>query len=225
MKKKYCSLHGFEPWSLHSAMYYVFALSSWHWATPAEWITPFKCSLSATERRTTAAKRDDLHSKSLFLVKNKGQWNAKISPKAAYGNFAMRTKFSGRLESKWERTGRNWSNFAHWHTHTTAAKLVVRNSPLHKGNERKNIKNSSPESIIMNAHYPFLKLTIITWITSMTVVYQVFTCTANTTGLRIYWTDGIINYQPGSSIIHHRLITGDPWRQCNPVMNWKNWIL
>ena len=30
--------------------------------------------LSATERRTTAAKRDDLHSKSLFLVKNKGQW-------------------------------------------------------------------------------------------------------------------------------------------------------
>ena len=25
----------------------------------------------------TAAKRDDLHSKSLFLVKNKGQWNEK----------------------------------------------------------------------------------------------------------------------------------------------------
>ena len=41
-----------------------------------------------------------LHSKSLFLVKNKGQWNAKSGPKAAYGNFAMRTKFSGRLESK-----------------------------------------------------------------------------------------------------------------------------
>ena len=36
----------------------------------------------------TAAKRDDLHSKSLFLVKNKGQWNAKSGPKAAYGNFA-----------------------------------------------------------------------------------------------------------------------------------------
>ena len=67
---------------------------------PAEWITPFKCScLSATER-TTAAKRDDFHSKSLFLVKNKGQWNAKSGPKAAYGNFAMQTKFSGRLESK-----------------------------------------------------------------------------------------------------------------------------
>ena len=28
----------------------------------------FSC-LSATERRSTAAKRDDLHSKSLFLVK------------------------------------------------------------------------------------------------------------------------------------------------------------
>ena len=57
--------------------------------------------LSAIERRTTAAKRDDLHSKSLFLVKkNKGQWNAKSGPKAAYGNFAMRTTFSGRLEPK-----------------------------------------------------------------------------------------------------------------------------
>ena len=61
---------------------------------------PFQFScLSATKRRSTAAKRDDLHSKSLFLVKNKGQWNAKSGPKAAYGNFAMRTKFSGRLES------------------------------------------------------------------------------------------------------------------------------
>ena len=48
----------------------------------------------------TAVKRDDLHSKSLFLVKNKGQWNAKSGPKAAYGNFAMRTTFSGRLDSK-----------------------------------------------------------------------------------------------------------------------------
>ena len=62
---------------------------------------PFQFScLSATERRSTAAKSDDLHSKSLFLVKNKGQWNAKSGPNAAYGNYAMRTKFSGRLESK-----------------------------------------------------------------------------------------------------------------------------
>ena len=40
--------------------------------------------LSATERRMTTAKRDDFHSKSLFIVKNKGQWNAKSGPKAAY---------------------------------------------------------------------------------------------------------------------------------------------
>ena len=92
---------GFEPRSLHSAVYYAFGPSSCHLATPAERITPFKCScLSATERRTTAAKRDDLHCKSLLLVKNKGQWNAKSGPKAAYGNFAMRTKFSERLDSK-----------------------------------------------------------------------------------------------------------------------------
>ena len=56
--------------------------------------------LSATELRTITAKRDDLHSKLLSLVKNKGQWNAKSGPKAAYGNFAMRTKFSGGLDSK-----------------------------------------------------------------------------------------------------------------------------
>ena len=56
--------------------------------------------LFATELRTTAAKRDDLHSKSLLLVKNKGQWNAKSGPKAAYGNLAIRTKFSERLDSK-----------------------------------------------------------------------------------------------------------------------------
>ena len=48
----------------------------------------------------TAAKLDDFNSKSLFLVKNKGQWNAKSGPKAAYGNFAMRTNFSERLDSK-----------------------------------------------------------------------------------------------------------------------------
>ena len=48
----------------------------------------------------TTAKRDDFHSKSLMLVKNKGQWNAKSGPKAAYGNFDMRTKFSERLDLK-----------------------------------------------------------------------------------------------------------------------------
>ena len=57
--------------------------------------------------------------KVLFFVKNIGQWNAKSGPKAAYGNFAMRTKFSGQKL----RAGRNWSNFEDTHTH--AAKLVV----------------------------------------------------------------------------------------------------
>ena len=68
---------------------------------PAEWITPFKCScLSATERRSTAVKRDDCHSKLFFFVTNKGQWNEKIGPNVVDGNVAMRTKISGRLESK-----------------------------------------------------------------------------------------------------------------------------
>ena len=67
---------------------------------PAEWITPFKCCLSATERRSTAAKRDDFHSKLVFFVTNKGQWNEKSGPNVADGNVAMRTKMLGRLESK-----------------------------------------------------------------------------------------------------------------------------
>ena len=81
--------------------------------------------LSATERRSTAAKRDDLHSKSLFLVKNKGQWNAKSGPKAAYGNFAMRIFFRDvwrRNESVRAEIGQ----ILHTDTLTHAAKLVVR---------------------------------------------------------------------------------------------------
>ena len=65
-----------------------------------DYAIPIISCLSATERRSTATKSDDLHSKSLFLVKNKGQWYAKSGPKAAYGNFAMRIFFSGRLDSK-----------------------------------------------------------------------------------------------------------------------------
>ena len=51
-------------------------------------------------KTSRVAKRDDFHSKLLFSVKNKGQWNAKSGPKVADGNVAMRTQFSGRLESK-----------------------------------------------------------------------------------------------------------------------------
>ena len=46
------------------------------------------------------AKSDDFHSKLLFFVKKKGQWNAKSGPKVSDGNVVMRTKISGRLESK-----------------------------------------------------------------------------------------------------------------------------
>ena len=82
---------------------------------------PFKCScLSATERRTTAAKRDDLHSKSLLLLKNKGQWNAKSGPKAAYGN-----NIFGTFGFEMKVCGQKLVKFCA-HTHTHAAQLVVR---------------------------------------------------------------------------------------------------
>ena len=74
MKKNIVPCTGIEPRSLHSSVYYVFGLTSCHSAMPAEWITRVEYLL--TERRTTTAKRDDLRYKSLFLVKNKGQWNA-----------------------------------------------------------------------------------------------------------------------------------------------------
>ena len=51
-------------------------------------------------KTSRVAKRDDLHSKLLFFVKNKGQWNVKCGPKVADGNVAMRPTLSGRLEPK-----------------------------------------------------------------------------------------------------------------------------
>ena len=76
--------------------------------------------LSATERRTTAAKRDDLHSKSLFLVKNKGQWNPKVVQRQRMGILLCEQNF--RNESVRAEIGQ----ILHTDTHTTAAKLVVR---------------------------------------------------------------------------------------------------
>ena len=71
-------------------------------------------------KTSRVAKRDDFQSKLLFFVKNNGQWNAKSGPKVADGNVAMRTNFSGRLESKWAEIGQI--------LHT--AKLVVAISTL-----------------------------------------------------------------------------------------------
>ena len=47
------------------------------------------------------SKRDDFHSKLLFFVTNKGQWNEKSGPNVADGNVAIDAeKNLGRLESK-----------------------------------------------------------------------------------------------------------------------------
>ena len=44
-------------------------------------------------KTSRVAKRDDFHSKLLFFVKNKGQWNAKSGPKVADGNGAVNKIF------------------------------------------------------------------------------------------------------------------------------------
>ena len=85
--------------------------------------------LSATERRTTTAKRDDLHSKSLFLVKNKGQWNAKPVQMQRMGILLCEQHFRDvwiRNKNVRAEIGQILHTDTHPHTHTTAAKLVVR---------------------------------------------------------------------------------------------------
>ena len=102
--------------------YYVFALTSWQCAMPAEWITRVVYLPQCGE--TTTAKRDDLHSKSSFLVKNKGQWNAKSGPK---GILLCEQNFRDVwIRNKSVRTEIGQILRTHTHTHTTAAKLVVR---------------------------------------------------------------------------------------------------
>ena len=84
--------------------------------------------LSATERRTTAAKRDNLHSKSLFFVKNKGHWNAKSGPKAAYMGILLCEQNVRDVWIRNESVRAEIGQILHTdtHPHTTAAKLVVR---------------------------------------------------------------------------------------------------
>ena len=84
---------------------------------------PFQFScLSATERRSTAAKRDDLHSKSLFLVKNKGQWNAKTVQRQRMGILLCEQNF----RDVWRRNESVGQKLVKFCTLTHAAKLVVR---------------------------------------------------------------------------------------------------
>ena len=67
MKIKYCSLH--EVWTVIVAFRYILRFRADLLAMSyAGWMDYASC-LSATERRTTTAKRDYFHSKSLFLVK------------------------------------------------------------------------------------------------------------------------------------------------------------
>ena len=115
---------GFEPWSLHSAIRAdLLAMSS------AGWIDYTSC-LSATERRTTAAKRDDFHYKSLFLVKKiKDNGTQKAVQRQRMGILLCEQNFRDawiRNESVRAEIGQILHTDTHPHKHTTAAKLVVR---------------------------------------------------------------------------------------------------
>ena len=84
--------------------------------------------LSATERRTTTAKRDDFHSKSLFLVKNKGNGTQKAVQRQRMGILLCEQNVRDvwiRNKSVRAEIGQILHTDTHPHTHTTAAKLVV----------------------------------------------------------------------------------------------------
>ena len=85
--------------------------------------------LSATERRTTTAKRDDLHYKLLFLVKKKDNGTQKAVQRQRMGILLCEKKFRDvwiRNKSVRAEIGQMLHTDTHPHTHTTAAKLVVR---------------------------------------------------------------------------------------------------
>ena len=56
--------------------------------------------LSATERRTIAAKRDDFHYKSLFLIKIKDNGTQKAVQRQRMGILLCEHNFSERLDLK-----------------------------------------------------------------------------------------------------------------------------
>ena len=97
---------------------------------PAEWFTRVVNLPQSGE--TTTAERDDLHCKSLFLVKNKGQWNAKSGPNAQKAVQMHRMGIllcEQNFRDVWIRNKSvraEIGQILRTHTHTTAAKLVVR---------------------------------------------------------------------------------------------------
>ena len=84
---------------------------------------PFQFScLSATERRSTAAKRDDLHSKSLFLVKKiKDNGTQKAVQRQRMGMLLCEQNF----RDVWSRNESVGEKLVKFCTLTHAAKLVV----------------------------------------------------------------------------------------------------
>ena len=84
---------------------------------------PFQFScLSATERRSTAAKRDDLHSKSLFLVKIKDNGTQKAVQRQRMGILLCEQNF-GTFGVEMRACGQKFVKFC---TLTHAAKLIKR---------------------------------------------------------------------------------------------------
>ena len=84
----------------------------------------FSC-LSATERRSTAAKRDDLHSKALFLVKIKDNGTRKAVQRQRIGILLCEQNFRD-VWSRNESVRTEIGQILHTDTLTHAAKLVVR---------------------------------------------------------------------------------------------------
>ena len=106
-----------------SRAYYVFALTSCHSATPAEWITRVVHLPHSGE--TTTAERDDLHYKSSFLVKNKDNGTQKAVQRQRMRILLCEQNF----RDVWRRNKSvrgEIGKILRTHKHTHAAKLVVR---------------------------------------------------------------------------------------------------
>ena len=113
----------------------VFALTSCHSATLAEWIT--RVDYLPQCGQTTTANRDDLNSKSSFVVKKSRTMKRKKRSKCSVWEFCYANKIFGTYGFEIRALGQKLVKFCahthkhtHTHTHTTAAKLVVRISEV-----------------------------------------------------------------------------------------------